>query len=154
MLCKAETSTGTRQLEERAVPLKAQSPALGLPSRPPLPPDGPAPTSEPETLPKTGQIAVASSYLWTCRSTCIFTGGGGGGWGGVNPSNLMIYSGSGALRNEGKKPLFFKHVLRGSSQSCCWLPVLCNYLRPSVQETWFSVSVIRSLLCGRSSSPF
>lgn len=64
MLCKAEISTGTRQSEERSVPLKARSPALGfLPSRPPsLPPDIPAPTSEPETLPKTGQIAIASSY--------------------------------------------------------------------------------------------
>lgn len=42
---------------------------------------------------------MASSYLWTCRSTC--TGEGGGGV--VKYGNLAIISGSRALEGE---PLF------------------------------------------------
>lgn len=131
---------GTRQLEERFNHLTPT--AQNRASRPP---DIPAPTSERETLPKAGQIATALSCPYARRSTCIFTGGR---WG-VKAGSFMIIQAAELLRKE-KNPLFLKHVLRGSSQSCCRLPVLCNYLRPSVQETWFCVSVIQSSPGGRS----
>lgn len=55
---------------------------------------------------------MASSYLWTCRSTC--TGEGGGGV--VKYGNVAIISGSRALK--GGEITFLKHVFRGF-QLCC-----------------------------------
>lgn len=83
---------------------KCPQPSLGFP------PNIPAPTAEPETLPKAKQILIAPSYLWTCRSTCIFMGGG------VNLGNLMIIQAVELLMKE--KNHFLSSMYLGVLISC------------------------------------
>lgn len=133
---------GTRQWRGGQCTFKCPQPSLGCSS---------LLTSQHQPL--SLQPCLKSSRHWLLHhfyghvGLRIFTGGRAG-W---NHGNLMIIQ---AVELLMKEKTTFKHVFRGSFKLCCWLPVLCNYLRSSVQETWFSVSVIQSSLCGRSSSHF